>query len=236
MKRAVLAFALASSVGCASSPERPTAATEPTPVVRRVAVDVAALFPAATSRTVVDLSAVKPALLARVALERSALAGTDGVDPWLARALFASLVGRGGVVVDDPTGASARLTGVRFAQGEDELTVVVVKEDGDAFVVKNRVTREDESVCEADLKVKVAYVQLEAVLTDDAHRVVAEIAEVVAAAPRAPRVAIDVVSDDDVCARLAGLMLDELAPGEAELQHAADLALTTAFETVAAPL
>jgi len=231
-----VALAFASVAGCASSPERAATATEPLPVVRRVAVDVGALFPAATSRTVVDLSAVKPALLSRVALEKGALAGTDGVDPWLARALFASLVGRGAVVVDESTGASARLVGVRFAQGEDELSVVVVKEDGDAFLVKNRVTREDESVCEADLKVKVAYVQLEAVLVDDAHRVVAEIAEVVAAGPSAPRVAVDVITDDDVCARLAALMLDELAPGESELQRAADTALTTAFETVAAPL
>lgn len=213
-----------------------TQAPPPAPVVvRRVVVDVGALFPAATSRTFVDVAAVKPALLARVALERNALTGTDGVDPWLARALLAYLVSRGGVVVDDAEGASARLVGVRFGQGDDEIPVVVVKED-DAFLVRNRITREDESMCEADLKVKIGYVQLETTVVDESHRVVAEVAEVVAATPRVTQVGIDIVSDDDVCARLAGLMLEELAPGEDELLKAAEQALTTGMATIAQPL
>jgi hypothetical protein len=225
-------FAVACAMGCASTEERAPVAHVAVSEPEKVTVDVSGLHPAASSRTVGDARALAPGVLKIVSLERNALTGTDGVEPWLARVLFAWLVEHGAEVREAAAvqAEGARLVGVRFAAQREEASVAVGDNEGGGVLVRYWAGKGDESLCPPAMKVPLTSVQLEGALLDAGGRAIASFAEVVVAQPPAMRVELEVESDR--CATITDAFTDEFVPSETELVSAARAALETGFASI----
>jgi hypothetical protein len=216
--------ALASIVGACATTPPPASRSGPVPAAPPVlhTFSVAALYPVASARSVADRRAVTPGLVGKLHVDAAVmLGGADtSVEPWLGRHLFGWLVRRDAEVHAAVDGSSASLVGVRFVRVTEHPAVRVERGADGTFALAYRTSPDEPSVCAADLKVPVDWVQFEAALVAAGGRTVAVFAEATAVQPQKMTATLTWPVDADPCAALAVLFdVDRgaFAPGEAEL-------------------
>ena len=159
-------------LACGPQPPPPA----PAPQTVEVLIDFGTLYGGLSSSGVVNHSLVEPGLLSRVQVEDASLdlfAEDTGVVSWTRALLLNAFTSQGSVVLGpgwsgeegSTPEATAWLRNVRFVPGEESVEVVVGPPGDEGRVaISMRQSKDEASLCPAELTLPVAYVELHATL------------------------------------------------------------------------